>query len=82
MAIGGSKLTSRLVAPRKELSGQSYRSNRFGFRQANIVRPTNTGLQPKVSDFQDQNNNNPVGGKFKFKLNKFKNQIININLFK
>lgn len=59
--MGGSKQTSRLVAPRKEQSGQSYRSNRFGFRQTNLVRPITTGLQPKVSDFKDPNNNNPIG---------------------
>lgn len=62
--MGGSKQTSRLVAPRKEQSGQSYRSNRFGFRQTNLVRPITTGLQPKVSDFKDTNNNNPIGESF------------------
>lgn len=55
---------SRLVAPRKEQSGQSYRSNRFGFRHANIVRPTSTGLQPKVSeDFEEDLNNNHTTGR-------------------
>lgn len=66
MADGGGadgRTTPRLAAPRKEQSGQSYRSTRFGFRHANAIRPTTSGPQPKVTDFDycpatDRNNNN------------------------
>jgi hypothetical protein len=33
------------------------RSNRFGFRQ-NVVRPTSSSIQPRISEYSDSENNN------------------------
>ncbi|GAB0092567.1 hypothetical protein DMENIID0001_075700 [Sergentomyia squamirostris] len=59
-AIQTGRSTPRLSAPKKEMAGVNYRSNRFGFRQSNVVRPASTGLTPKIADFDtNPNNNNP-----------------------
>lgn len=52
--------TPTVVAPKKESSGVPYRSTRFGFRKANIVRPSSTGLPLKVTHFDNIANNNNV----------------------
>ncbi|XP_055601549.1 probable serine/threonine-protein kinase nek3 [Uranotaenia lowii] len=55
--------TPRLQPPKKDTYGAPYRSNRFGFRSTNVVRPASAGLQPKtLTDCDKQlhsiNNNN------------------------
>lgn len=50
--------TPTVVAPKKESSGVPYRSTRFGFRKANLVRPSSTGLPLKVTHFDNITNNN------------------------
>lgn len=50
--------TPRLTPPRKESTGAPYRSIRFGFRQANVVRPASTGLNPTVATYENVSNNN------------------------
>lgn len=50
------RTTPRLTPPRKESTGAPYRSIRFGFRQANVVRPASTGLNPKNCDTVSNNN--------------------------
>lgn len=59
------RTTPRLVPPKKDASGVPYRPNRFGFRQANIVRPASAGLTPKIAE-NDCNsnikNNNTITG--------------------
>uniref|UniRef100_A0A182NJJ0 Uncharacterized protein n=1 Tax=Anopheles dirus TaxID=7168 RepID=A0A182NJJ0_9DIPT len=57
--------TPRLQPPKKDSHGAPYRSNRFGFRTNNIVRPASVGLQPRVANDFDKhssnnNNNNSV----------------------
>lgn len=50
--------TPKLTPPRKESTGGPYRSIRFGFRQANAVRPASTGLNPTVATYENASNNN------------------------
>ncbi|XP_058166812.1 nuclear pore complex protein DDB_G0274915 [Anopheles ziemanni] len=54
--------TPRLQPAKKDSHGAPYRSNRFGFRTNNIVRPASVGLQPRVAnadfDKHSVNNNN------------------------
>uniref|UniRef100_A0AAG5D8C4 Uncharacterized protein n=1 Tax=Anopheles atroparvus TaxID=41427 RepID=A0AAG5D8C4_ANOAO len=54
--------TPRLQPAKKDSHGAPYRSNRFGFRTNNIVRPASVGLQPRVAngdfDKHSANNNN------------------------
>ncbi|XP_055703368.1 uncharacterized protein LOC129801922 isoform X4 [Phlebotomus papatasi] len=57
-AIQTGRSTPRLSAPKKEIAGTNYRSNRFGFRQSNVVRPASTGLTPKIAEFDSNSNNN------------------------
>lgn len=52
------RTTPRLTPPRKESTGGPYRSIRFGFRQANVVRPASTGLNPKMTNCDTVSNNN------------------------
>ncbi|XP_037045695.1 probable serine/threonine-protein kinase DDB_G0278845 isoform X4 [Bradysia coprophila] len=52
------RTTPRLTPPRKESTGAPYRSIRFGFRQANVVRPASTGLNPKITNCDTAPNNN------------------------
>ncbi|XP_053676827.1 mucin-4 [Anopheles nili] len=59
------RTTPRLQPPRKDSHGAPYRSNRFGFRSNNIVRPASVGLQPRVANDLDKqsaniNNNNNI----------------------
>lgn len=61
---GGGRSTPRLQPAKKDSHGAPYRSNRFGFRTNNIVRPASAGLQPRVvaneldKHFSTSNNNN------------------------
>ncbi|XP_049538710.1 mucin-19 isoform X2 [Anopheles darlingi] len=64
---GGGRSTPRLQPAKKDSHGAPYRSNRFGFRTNNIVRPASAGLQPRVvanepdkhySSSTNNNNNN------------------------
>lgn len=55
------RTTPRLTPPRKESTGAPYRSIRFGFRHANVVRPASTGLNPKITDCDTGPNNNCTG---------------------
>lgn len=54
--------TPRLSPAKKDLTGASKRSNRFGFRKSNIVRPSSTGVASnKVISFDSvasENNGN------------------------
>uniref|UniRef100_A0A182K6M8 Uncharacterized protein n=1 Tax=Anopheles christyi TaxID=43041 RepID=A0A182K6M8_9DIPT len=51
--------TPRLQPAKKDSHGAPYRSNRFGFRTNNIVRPASVGLQPRVAnDFDKHSSNN------------------------
>ncbi|XP_052861510.1 uncharacterized protein LOC128268451 [Anopheles cruzii] len=50
--------TPRLQPAKKDSHGAPYRSNRFGFRTNNIVRPASVGLQPRVANDLDKNSNN------------------------
>ena len=52
--------TPRLLPPKKETSGVQHRTNRFGFRQTNVVRPASAGLTPIIQEFDNSNiiNNN------------------------
>uniref|UniRef100_A0A182PKR8 Uncharacterized protein n=1 Tax=Anopheles epiroticus TaxID=199890 RepID=A0A182PKR8_9DIPT len=57
--------TPRLQPAKKDSHGAPYRSNRFGFRTNNIVRPASVGLQPRVANDFDKhstitNNNNSI----------------------
>uniref|UniRef100_A0A182R0X0 Uncharacterized protein n=1 Tax=Anopheles farauti TaxID=69004 RepID=A0A182R0X0_9DIPT len=57
------RTTPRLQPPKKDSHGAPYRSNRFGFRTNNIVRPASVGLQPRVANDFDKhsaNNNNNI----------------------
>ncbi|XP_037908792.1 uncharacterized protein LOC119650260 isoform X4 [Hermetia illucens] len=38
----------------------AYKGSRFGFRASNIVRPASAGLTPKVTDFEENIENNNV----------------------
>lgn len=40
----------------------AYKGSRFGFRASNIVRPASAGLTPKVTDFEENIENNNVTG--------------------
>ncbi|XP_055689446.1 uncharacterized protein LOC129793453 isoform X4 [Lutzomyia longipalpis] len=62
-AVQTGRSTPRLSAPKKEMAGTNYRSNRFGFRQSNVVRPASTGLTPKIADFDSNPNNNAIADK-------------------
>ncbi|XP_035791532.1 uncharacterized protein LOC118466393 isoform X4 [Anopheles albimanus] len=61
---GGGRSTPRLQPAKKDSHGAPYRSNRFGFRTNNIVRPASAGLQPRVvaneldKHYSSSNNNN------------------------
>ncbi|XP_050094690.1 mucin-19 isoform X2 [Anopheles aquasalis] len=63
---GGGRSTPRLQPAKKDSHGAPYRSNRFGFRTNNIVRPASAGLQPRVvaneldKHYSTSNNNNNV----------------------
>lgn len=50
--------TPKLTPPRKESTGGPYRSIRFGYRQANAVRPASTGLSPTMVNYENVSNNN------------------------
>ncbi|XP_049291029.1 nuclear pore complex protein DDB_G0274915 isoform X3 [Anopheles funestus] len=53
------RTTPRLQPAKKDSHGAPYRSNRFGFRTNNIVRPASVGLQPRVAnDFDKHSSNN------------------------
>uniref|UniRef100_A0A182STC2 Uncharacterized protein n=1 Tax=Anopheles maculatus TaxID=74869 RepID=A0A182STC2_9DIPT len=60
------RTTPRLQPAKKDSHGAPYRSNRFGFRTNNIVRPASVGLQPRVANDLDKhssntnNNNNSI----------------------
>ncbi|XP_050073399.1 serine-rich adhesin for platelets isoform X2 [Anopheles maculipalpis] len=60
------RTTPRLQPAKKDSHGAPYRSNRFGFRTNNIVRPASVGLQPRVANDLDKhsssntNNNNNI----------------------
>lgn len=73
------RTTPRLTPPRKESTGAPYRSIRFGFRQANAVRPASTGLGPKVAIFDTVSNNNVTGKSTKqIQINEC---VVNANAF-
>nr|XP_040225182.2 uncharacterized protein LOC120950873 isoform X2 [Anopheles coluzzii] len=65
-AASTGRSTPRLQPAKKDSNGAPYRSNRFGFRTNNIVRPASVGLQPRVANDFDKhssttthtNNNN------------------------
>lgn len=68
VATNGRCTTPRLQPPKKETSGTPYRNNRFGFRQANAIRPASVGLQPKINDFDNIINNNMNNNTNNYKL--------------
>lgn len=70
--------TPKLTPPRKESTGGPYRSIRFGFRQANAVRPASTGLNPTVATYENASNNNN-GNHIDWSI--FKNKVPNIFFF-
>ncbi|EAA11104.5 AGAP005803-PA [Anopheles gambiae str. PEST] len=68
-AASTGRSTPRLQPAKKDSNGAPYRSNRFGFRTNNIVRPASVGLQPRVANDFDKhssttthtnNNNNNI----------------------
>ncbi|XP_035917213.1 mucin-19 isoform X4 [Anopheles stephensi] len=52
------RTTPRLQPAKKDSHGAPYRSNRFGFRTNNIVRPASVGLQPRVANDLDKHSSN------------------------
>ncbi|XP_052892575.1 uncharacterized protein LOC128300526 isoform X1 [Anopheles moucheti] len=52
------RTTPRLQPAKKDSHGAPYRSNRFGFRTNNIVRPASVGLQPRVANDFDKHSSN------------------------